>query len=83
MADALSRDPFAKLVSHRLISENYGSLLAEADAIGEDGNRDVFRLKVQSHIVKKLVGKISGNQSDSCPLTCVSAVVKAICEVYK
>lgn len=82
MADAVSRDPFAKLVSHRLISENYVSLLAEADAIGEDGIQDVFRLKVQSHIVKKQAETIYKNQSDSCPLTCGSAVMKAICEVY-
>lgn len=52
VADAVSRDPFAKLVSHRLISENYVSLLAEADAIGEDWIQDVFRLKVQSHSEK-------------------------------
>lgn len=36
VADALSRDPFSKLVSHRLVIENNGSLLAETDAI-EDG----------------------------------------------
>ena len=45
--DALSRDPFAKSVGKRLISEPYESLLAEADGTKEDGVQDVFRCKAQ------------------------------------
>lgn len=43
VADALSRDPFAKTISHRLITERYGSLLTEAVGVTEDGIQDTFR----------------------------------------
>ncbi|XP_035987301.1 uncharacterized protein LOC118560421 [Fundulus heteroclitus] len=51
VADALSRDPFAKTVGHRLITECYDDLLVESDGVGEQGIQDVFRLKVQCHCV--------------------------------
>lgn len=53
VADALSRDPFARTVSHRLITEHYSHLLAEAEDFSRDGIQDAFRLKVQSHQVKR------------------------------
>ncbi len=42
VADALSRDPFARTVGHRLITERYGSLLTEAESIDKDGVQDTF-----------------------------------------
>lgn len=48
MADALSRDPFAETVSHRLFTEGYGSLLTEAEGINENGIQDTFCLQVNS-----------------------------------
>ena len=47
VADALSRDPFAKSMSHRLISEPYKGLLAEAEGTKEEKVQDLFRCKVQ------------------------------------
>lgn len=47
VADVLSRDPFTKTVSHRLITEQYTNLLAEAEGVSLDGIQDTFRLKVQ------------------------------------
>ena len=47
VADALSRDPFAKSVSHRLISEPYEGLLAEAEGTEEEKVQDIFRCQVQ------------------------------------
>ena len=47
VADALSRDPFAKSVSQRLISEPYEGLLAEAEGTKEEKVQDLFRCKVQ------------------------------------
>jgi len=51
VADVLSRDPFAK--SHRLITEQYNHLLAEAEGVSHDVIQNTFRLKVQCHRVKK------------------------------
>lgn len=53
VADALSRDPFAKTVVHRLVLEPYHNLLAESDAVGVDGVQDVLRLKVQCYQTKR------------------------------
>lgn len=47
IADALSRDPFAKIISCRLVTEPYDTLLAEAGGVNEDSIRDIFCLKVQ------------------------------------
>ncbi|XP_054643422.1 uncharacterized protein LOC129188003 isoform X2 [Dunckerocampus dactyliophorus] len=47
VADALSRDPFTRSVSQRLISEPYENLLAEANGTKKGGVQDVFRCKVQ------------------------------------
>lgn len=53
VADALSRDPFATTVSHRIITEGYSRLLIEADSISQDGVQDAFHLKVQSQKVER------------------------------
>ncbi|KAK7880967.1 hypothetical protein WMY93_032421 [Mugilogobius chulae] len=53
VADALSRDPFAKTVSQRLITERYDQLVAEAEGVAPDSVQDTFRLKVLSHRVKR------------------------------
>ena len=45
VADTLSRDPFARPVSHRLITEQYHHLLTEAENVDYDGIQDTFRLK--------------------------------------
>ena len=47
VADALSREPFATSVSHRLISEPYEGLLAKAEGTKEEKVQDLFRCKVQ------------------------------------
>lgn len=48
VADALSRDPFVKTVSSRLMKERYHDLLVEAEAVDGDGVRDVFRQGAQN-----------------------------------
>lgn len=53
VADAPSRDHFTKTVSHRLTNEHYSHLLAEAEAVSQDGIQDVFRLKVHCHQVTR------------------------------
>lgn len=53
VADALSRDPFAKTVGYRLITEQYSHLLAESECVTHDGVQDTFRLKTQCQLLKK------------------------------
>ncbi len=48
VADMLSRDPFTRIVGHRLITEQYNHFLAVAEGVSHDGIQDTFRLKVQS-----------------------------------
>ena len=48
VADALSRDPFAKTIGQRLLKEPYSTLAQEADEVEEDSVQDVFRLSCQS-----------------------------------
>lgn len=66
MADALSRDPFAKTVSHRLLTERYVGLLTEAAGVTEDGIQDTFRLQMNSlHVL------LQPNSAVSCDHTAV------------
>ncbi|KAJ8341924.1 hypothetical protein SKAU_G00342150 [Synaphobranchus kaupii] len=81
VADALSRDPFATTISHRLITEPYDCLLAAADEVREDGVQDTFRLKVQYHQVKKTTDIVT-TQSDPLPLNCNTATVRALLDVH-
>ena len=78
VADALSRDPFAKTVSRRLITEQYSHLLAEAEGVGHDGIQDTFRLKVQCHQVEKSSVSSSKPQSAHRRYHCDIVDVKAI-----
>jgi len=71
VADALSRDPFSRTVSLRLISEPYESLLAEAEGTKEDGIQDAFRSKV----------KFLRADGASCA-TVDASQVKSICEAH-
>lgn len=41
VADTLSRDPFTRSISHRLMNDSYNRLLTEADAVEEEGIQDV------------------------------------------
>lgn len=82
VADALSRDPFARSVSQRLIAESYENLLMEAEGTREEGVQDIFRCKVQCQRADRsggvkmeaLQGKFIGSQ-DSCN-------VKSLCEAH-
>lgn len=47
VADALSRDPFVKPLSQRLLSEPYRELLKCASAVDDGFIQDVFRLTSQ------------------------------------
>ncbi len=76
VADTLSRDPFARTVSHRLMNESYNCLLTEADAVREEGIQDVFRLKVECHKLNDCVGCQS-----SYVQPCDSVAVKTLCHV--
>lgn len=48
VADALSRDPFVKTVSGRLMRERYCDLLVEAEEVNGDGVQDAFRQDAQN-----------------------------------
>lgn len=80
VADALSRDPFSRSMSQRLISEPYENLLAEAEATKVEGVQDVFRCKVQCSqaqvcaTTKAPCGSEVGSQG--------SSDVKSICEAH-
>ncbi|KAI2667200.1 Transposon Ty3-G Gag-Pol polyprotein [Labeo rohita] len=72
VADALSRDPFTKSVSHRLITERYGSLLTEAEGVDKDGVQDTFRLQVNSlHVL-----------SQSSPVFCDHTTVRNLLNLH-
>lgn len=77
VADALSRDHFAKTVTHRLITEQYSHLLAEAESVCHDGIQDTFRLKVQCQGKKSACGS---SQPHSAPhrYHCDAVAVKAL-----
>ncbi|KAL7880623.1 hypothetical protein SRHO_G00028770 [Serrasalmus rhombeus] len=74
-ADALSRDPFTKTVSRRLITEPYNCLLAEAEGMGVDGIQDTFHLKVQCHRPITMPTPLS--------FPCDSATIKACLDIHE
>lgn len=82
VADAISRVPFAKTVSHRLITEQYSHLLAEAEGVGYNGIQDTFRLKVQCHRVKKSTCGGVKSQSDLLKCPCDAMSVKALLDAH-
>lgn len=82
VADALSRDPFSTTVSHRLITEQYSNLLAEAANVSYDGIQDTFRLKVQCHRVKKQSHSTITSQASSSKPCCDAVAIKALLDVH-
>lgn len=81
VADALSSDPFARSVSHRLITEQYSLLLAEAESVSCDGIQDTFRCKVQCHLVEKSARGVR-SQSVLSKCSCDSVCVNALLDVH-
>lgn len=79
VADALSRDPFAKTVGHRLVSEPYTKLLAESDEVGANGVQDIFRLKVQCHQTKR---QKKGSAAQSRPPPLSNNIVRAVLDSH-
>lgn len=77
VADTLSRDPFAKTVSQRLITEQYEQLLAEAEGVTPDSVQDTFRLKVQCHQVKRAKPKGKTQQFSPIEGADISALLDA------
>ncbi len=81
VADALSRDPFTKTISHQLLNEQYTSLLSEAAEVGEEGIQEIFRLKVQCQRpvpetdLRNVLPVVSLG-------VCDADEVHALCEVY-
>lgn len=82
VADALSRDPFATTVSHRLITEQYDRLLTEAVGVNHDGIQDTFHLKVQHHKVKKPAHGVAENQSSCQSFHCDVGAVQAVLDAH-
>ncbi|KAL2087303.1 hypothetical protein ACEWY4_018362 [Coilia grayii] len=79
VADALSRDPFAKSVSQRLISEPYENLLAEVNGTKEDRVQDVFHCKVQC----LQAGCVTTGAFQDAPSGCLdSSEVKSACDSH-
>lgn len=70
VADALSRDPFAKHVSQRLLREPYPALVQEVKAVEGDSVQDVFRISCQSQMVS----------SSQFGMACETAEIKALCQ---
>lgn len=75
VADTLSRDPFAKTVSQRLITERYDQLVTEAEGIALDSIQDTFRLKVQCQRVKSVEQKVVALQSCSVSQADINALL--------
>ena len=82
VADALSRDPFTRSVSQRLMTEPYEDLLAEAEAMKEDGLQDVFRCKVQCLQVNESGSATTGVPGCNRAGSQDSSAVKSICEAH-
>ena len=51
VADALSRDPFVKPLSHRLLSESYSALLEQVCDVEDGCVQDVFRLTCHPQVL--------------------------------
>lgn len=71
-----------KTVSHRLITEQYSHLVAEAEGFSHDGIQDTFQLKVQCHQVKKSTCGDVNPSSDPLKCHCDAVAVKALLDVH-
>lgn len=76
VADTLSRDPFTKTVSQRLVTEQYDFLVAEAEGVTPDTIQDTFRLKVQCHRLKRAEQKVKAPQSSPVCLADINALLE-------
>ncbi|KAI4871772.1 hypothetical protein NFI96_001511 [Prochilodus magdalenae] len=54
VADALSRDPFVKPMSERLLSESYSALVEQASKVEDEGVQEAFRLSCQPQMIANL-----------------------------
>lgn len=81
VADALSRDPFARTIARRLITEQYGSLLSEAETVDKDGVQDTFRLQANNLYVSTLTSPVSCDQVTVKTLLNLSEQWKAVTEL--
>lgn len=75
VADALSRKPFAKPVSRRLLEESYLSLTQEAEKVNEDSVQDVFRFSCQSQSDRSMTKPILKGVYDA-------AEVRVLCKAH-
>lgn len=79
VADALSRDPFAKPVGQRLLSEPYHCLLREVEGTEGQSVQDVFRLTCQSQSLSTLVPTFNPPSKNSYTSVEVGALYQAHC----
>lgn len=75
VADALSRDLFAKPICQRLLKEPYPTLIHEANGIEEDSVQDAFRVSCQSQSYR------SGDHQ-MFKVACDSAEIRALCQAH-
>lgn len=75
VADALSRDLFAKPICQRLLSEAYPALIQEANGLEEDSVQDVFRISCQSQSCEL-------GYHPPCAVVCDSAEIRALCQAH-
>ncbi|XP_038128016.1 uncharacterized protein LOC119774555 [Cyprinodon tularosa] len=75
VADALSRDPFATPISHRLLEESYLSLTQEADRVDEDRVQSAFKFSCQPEHDKS-------RDYPSLKVVYDSAEIQALCQSH-
>lgn len=82
VADALSRDPFARSVGQRFIREPYENLLAEAEGTKEKGVQDVFWCKAQCLQADYSGCGTAGAPRDKPAGNQDSSDVRSVCEAH-
>lgn len=75
VADALSRDVFAKPIAQRLLTEPYERLSQEANDVGEESVQDAFRASSQSQIFESVYHHPS-------KFECGVAEMRALCQAH-
>lgn len=79
VADALSRDPFAKSVSQRLLKEPYSTLVQESNGVEGDSVQDVFRASCLSQACRS--GDLPTPRT-VCDATEIQALCQAHCDWF-